>query len=151
MLLFTHGKKPKKSVLDQAYFSHLFWLFTMSKKLIFCKKYFLQNIIFLLMVKSRKKREKYASSSTLFGLFTMSKKVICHKKLPFHCAHTKLFTLNFIFHWIPWFKYSILFTTFGVIKSTLNSIFYINQVSLWYPLSQESHQSSRLPRSEKVV
>ena len=99
----------------------------MSKKLIFCRKYFLQNIIFLLMVKSKKKREKYASSSTLFtlfGLFTMSKKLTCRKKLPFHCAHTKLFTLNFIFHWISWFKYSILFTTFGVIKSTLNSIFY---------------------------
>ena len=79
------------------------------------------------MVKSQKKREKYASSSTLFtlfGLFTMSKKLTCRKKLPFHCAHTKLFTLNFIFHWISWFKYSILFTTFGVIKSTLNSIFY---------------------------
>ena len=52
MLLFTHGKKPKKSVLDQAYFSHLFWLFTMSKKLIFCKKYFLQHVHFLLIVKS---------------------------------------------------------------------------------------------------
>jgi hypothetical protein len=45
-------KSQKKSVLDQAYFSHLFWLFTMSKKLIFCKKYFLQHVHFLLIVKS---------------------------------------------------------------------------------------------------
>ena len=34
---------------------------------------------------------------TLFWLFTMSKKLTCCKKYPFHCAHTKLFTLNFTF------------------------------------------------------
>ena len=47
------------------------------------------------------------------------------KKYPFHCAGTKLFILNLSFYWLPWFIYSILFTTFGGIKSTPYSIFYI--------------------------
>ena len=48
---------------------------------------------FLLMVKSQKKGVKsMLDQAHFFWLFTMS------KKYPFHCAHTKLFTLNFIFH-----------------------------------------------------
>ena len=46
------------------------------------------------------------------------------KKFPFRCAGTKLFILNLSFHRLSWFIYSILFTTFRLIKSNPYSIFY---------------------------
>ena len=82
-LLMVKSPKSVKSVLDEAYFSRFFWLFTMSKKIIFCKKYFLQNIHFLLMVKSQRCEKYYLIKHTFHTfswLFTMSKKWTCCKK-----------------------------------------------------------------------
>ena len=81
-----------------------------------------------------------------FGFLRWVKIRFC-TKYPFHCAGTKLFILNLSFYWLPWFIYSILFTTFGVIKSTPYSIFYINKPTPVY----SSASSWILPVSDTYV